>query len=400
MTNNVWRSVCFVLRCVSLQPGKTNWRMSRGLARGGEKALSRVRAVLLLAILTAFSCNVYSVRVNNLYYASLPVSDQSASVREDALQRGLLKVIDRVSGSSNWRELLSEEEVLANTQRLINQYSYSYLSQPITVGTGDASKTFPLLLKARYSGEALNALLTSYGIPVWGQSRPQVLFWVATESENRRQVVSESKPRDLANNFQKAFRYWGVPGLLPLMDLEDSSNLNVSDLWGLFAEPVEAASSRYDSDAIVMARFYKNVNRWTGSWQLRIKGKIIGQGQLEKPSQLSWTNSLVTRVSALLADTYAVKPGSGETDKIVLVVKGITSFRDYVDVSRLLKGLAPVERALPAQFTAGVVRFELSLNGYPELLEEHLALHETIIPTLVNEPVGETGPLMVYRWQP
>jgi uncharacterized protein len=344
---------------------------------------------LLIAWFLVVPGEVSAAKISNLYRAQVFVADHSAEARNQALQTGLLQVVDRVTGSSDWRLLLSEQELLRHTQRLLEQYGY--------LQTNSES---PLRLDVRFSGVALETLLTDYGVAVWGQNRPRILFWIAAEEGSQRRVISENTTPVLVDDLEVAMHYWGVPGLMPLMDIEDNSRLNISDLWGFFTGPVEAASRRYGSDAIVMARVNKDgAGRWNVLWQLRLDGETVGEGQLEEFSADAWAGSLVAMVSKSLANIYSVRLNSGQNNNLIMEIKGIKSFRDYVDVFRLLENLAPVKVALPSKVVQGAVRFEISLNGNKEQLIEHLALNQSLAPTLA-ERLAENSPQLVYLWQP
>lgn len=352
---------------------------------------------LFVCVTLAIPCLVfpghsYAAKVVDIYRTQIPVADQSEEARREALEAGLISVVDRATGRADWRQLLSEKELLSHTQLLLEQFGY--------VQSGSA-----LRVDVRFSENAVNALLAQYEISVWGENRPRVLFWIAIESGKGRSVISENTRPGMVDRLQRALNYWGIPGLTPLMDIEDSSRLNVSDLWGFFERPVELASKRYASDAIVMARVNRDAGgRWNLLWQLRAEGETIDEGSLEARSTRKWIEILTARVASSLASIYAVQlnPPDSITDgatRLRLAVKGIQTFEDYVDVYRLLKSLAPVQEAFPYKVLAGEVQFELSLTGFKEQVIDHLALHQELTPTLAEE-LTESGPQLVYLWQP
>jgi len=344
---------------------------------------------LFLLAFIFVSDDINAARSVDLYRVKVPVADQSPEVRAEAIERGLAIVLDRVTGTSQWREQVDPELLNDASQSMLEQFGY--LQQ------GANSE---LLLDIHFSGAAINDLLSQSNAAVWGKVRPRVLFWIARESGNRRMVVSENTLPSLVDRLEKAMGYWGIPGLLPLMDIKDTANLNVSDLWGFFVNPVEAASRRYDSDAIVMARVNRDVaGRWNVLWQLRMEGETIEQGQLEARSTQAWVDSLLGEVSARLARVYAVSLDSAQEERLQLTVKGINTFRDYADVYRLLSNMAPVKDTLPVKVSQSLVQFDLLLSGQQQQVVEHLALHQSLVATLVDESADVESQL-VYRWQP
>ncbi len=371
--------------------------------------ISQINRRLLLRLiftLALFSCLMtasiaYAVSVEGLYEVSVPVPDQGPDSRRQALDAGLEQVVDRMTGTPNWRDLYPASELQTNTQRLLEQYSYDRNpaadAANTTAGQGAVS---PWLLKAKFSGGALSQMLAEKGLPVWSQNRPQTLFWIAQDQRGRRDVVAEGQGQPLVSSLQAAGKYWGLPMLLPLMDLEDSSALNVSDLWGFFAGPVEAASARYRSGAITLARLYRdNAGRWTGSWQVRINGQQLQQGEIEANSEAEWAHQLMANVASTLASKYAITLDENSANAVKLEVNNVRTFKDYVDVTRVLQKLAPVKSVEPFYVSRDVVRFELALSTYPEQLEEHMALQERLRPTVAGAPPPELGYWLYYHWE-
>ena len=352
----------------------------------------------------ALSGQALAVSVDGLYEVSVPVADQSADSRRQALDKGLEQVVDRITGTPNWPDLYPVEELQTNTQRLLEQYSY-VRNPALEASAGSLQNPnaaiAPWLLKAKFSGGTLSQLLAQKGLPVWSQNRPQTLFWIAQDQGGRRDVVAEGQGQPLVRSLQSAGKYWGLPMLLPLMDLEDSAALNVSDLWGFFASPVEAASARYRSGAITMARLYKdNAGRWTGMWQVRINGLQLQQGEIEAETEDEWAHQLMANVASTLAAKYAITLDENSANAVKLEVNNVKSFKDYVDVTRVLQKLAPVKTVAPIFVSRDIVRFELALSTYPEQFEEHLALQERLKPTVAGAPPPELGYWLYYHWEP
>ncbi|WP_141215609.1 DUF2066 domain-containing protein [Hahella sp. CCB-MM4] len=360
-----------------------------GLKQSRKGMWGLVMTLMLSACL--LQSNAYAVTVRGLYEAEIPVADQAADSRRQATKLALEQVVDRITGTPYWRDVYSPEDLATNSQRLLEQYSYDRSADP--------SAQLPWVFKAKFAGSALAQLLAQQGLPVWGQSRPQTLFWIALDNQGSRDVLAEYQESPMVGYLQSAARHWGLPMLLPLMDLEDSSALNVSDLWGFFASPIETASVRYGSDAIVMARVYQdNAGRWTGLWQLRVNGQQLSQGELEAPSQDEWAQQLMAAVASSQAKKYAITLDENSANLVKLQVTNVRNFRDYVDVSRMLQKLAPVKRVEPFYMDRDVVRFQLSLNTAPEQLEEHIALQEKLHPILGDGNPEEIGYWLYYQW--
>lgn len=101
-------------------------------------------------------------------------------------------------------------------------------------------------------------MIRDAGLPVWGQRRPDTLLWLATEDENgNRQIIDDGAKGPVSSRLRELAVERGVPVVFPLMDLDDSVNISVFDVWGRFARTLQTASVRYQPDYIVGARLYK-----------------------------------------------------------------------------------------------------------------------------------------------
>lgn len=65
-----------------------------------------------------------------------------------------------------------------------------------------------------------------------------------------------------------------MPFRLPLLDLADQSKLQVTDVWGNFEDTILAASSRYQTEAILVGRVYLSYAKtWNTRWSLYSAGE-------------------------------------------------------------------------------------------------------------------------------
>lgn len=87
------------------------------------------------------------------YEARVPVPDQSAPVRENALREALRSVVVRISGDA---AAYQAQSVVDQAQQLVQRYGYQR--------EADGS----LALVAGFDGRAVEARLKALGLPVWG----------------------------------------------------------------------------------------------------------------------------------------------------------------------------------------------------------------------------------------
>ena len=89
----------------------------------------------------------------------------------------------------------------------------------------------------------------------------------------------------------------GVPVYFPVWDLEDSSRVTVSEIWGRFLDQIEAASERYSPDKLLVVRVEK---RYAGQWHVDWSYGDQGEwrvGTLLKASEAEAAVALVDEIT-------------------------------------------------------------------------------------------------------
>jgi len=88
----------------------------------------------------------------------------------------------------------------------------------------------------------------------------------------------------------------GVPLFLPFNDEQDRDTLNLSEIWGLFPEPIEKASQRYAPDRIAIVRVSRRGEGWRARWILRQPfGRTVVDGVVQGNSRTDVAEALMDR---------------------------------------------------------------------------------------------------------
>ncbi|GAA0822013.1 hypothetical protein GCM10009111_29730 [Colwellia asteriadis] len=200
---------------------------------------------LLILIILFTSSKAYSVEVDDLYQAKIPVVSQASKQRSIAINKAMQAVILKVGGQ---KSVLSNELI----RNAVNQSS-SYISQ-YHYEEREYQQQKQLFLMVSFNENKINELFHQANLAIWGSLRPQVLLWLIDENGFSRAVISNSSQSSLPLQAEDFSQERGLPLLLPLMDLDDASQITLSDLWGRFVEPIRQASARYYPEAIVVMR--------------------------------------------------------------------------------------------------------------------------------------------------
>ncbi|MCP5206389.1 MAG: DUF2066 domain-containing protein [Hahellaceae bacterium] len=349
------------------------------------------KRVVLVFVGLVYSFALSAVQVDKLYQSVASVKTQSPDERSVAFTETLQHVLLKVSGD---KSVLSHPAIAAeisSAERYVLQYGYVSTDNP----------DFPYKLNVSFIEKSIQQLLSSNGLPIWGSNRPSVLFWLAIEAEGARSVISSSVDNELIAEIESQSAYRGLPLYLPVMDLQDSSALSVSDLWGLFMDPVVKASARYNPDAVVAMQLYQStLGEWKGRWTLQRNGSAFS-ALVQAATKQEAVTQAINDVASILASQYAVSGDSaGNNDRLEIEISNVGSYADYVELYKYVESLSPVVWSQVIWVKEDQVRIRLQTSGSIEQFEQHVSLDSKIKPEMAS--VGEAGDSfrLYYRWQP
>lgn len=248
-------------------------------------------------------------------------------------------------------------------------------------------------LHVRFDETTLNNTLRDLGIPVWGKERPSTLVWLAVQDQaGRRLVGMEEKPGYIrALDARAALR--GVVLIYPLLDLEDTNNLRVSDIWGGFNTPILQASARYKADTVLVGKIYSPApGIWEGQWTAYLQGdKTTWSTDGELPEIV--LDEGVDGLANLLASRFVQSVGTQGTATVSIQVRGVNNAAQYARVLKYLRSLSPVTDVEVNQVEPGKVLFTVTTHG------GKVALQQTITLGRIMEAVNDGG-ANVYQLLP
>lgn len=325
---------------------------------------------LLVACLWSFTAQ--AIMVDDLYTVRLPVSDLSGQGQLVLMQQGLGAVLSRISGRTDITTLPVVAKALEEAGQYVQQF------------TIEEGQYF-----AHYDPERLSQLLSSAGVPVWGENRPLTLMWLTVESADGRKLVG-SEAKTYAQAIDQASKALGLPVMLPLLDLEDVAAVSVTDVQGRFAHILEPASERYASDAILAVRLLERApNQWEGRWYLK-GGEEQFDWLVDTPTLDEQLSKGLAAVAEHLASGYAVDQQNAPGEPVSLLVNDIHSAQQYAEVLAYLNGLAPVSAVQVGEVRGNSVVFKVTPIGGNQALRQAISLDHHLLA------MGEQH----YRWIP
>lgn len=360
-----------------------------------------------------------------LYEVDIQVVSQADVERRRAAGPALKEVLARISGMVALPAHPELDAALRQPELYYARYEYSQrraprrpnlgdedraVAEPPATGQGqprrgqDADEPAPggvaptlappaMFLSFHFQPSAVQALLRRANLPIWPTSRPSVLAWVAVERNNRRWVVAATDEDNMTGTFAERGRKRGLALLLPLMDLHDRT-VTPTDIIGRFWERIEAASSRYATDLLLLGSVRQQDGVWRGEWELRARrlpvaslydmpiaagqsvalrttAALAGAFRHDADSATHATQLALDAVADRLADRFAVR---GETGATEVIVYGAQTVRGYASLMAYLRSREFIDQVHVGRLVADRSHLRLRSRSSREQLLDLLAL--------------------------
>ncbi len=378
--------------------------------------MSVARLLLSVIVLLLMSGAGFSAQMENLYSATVAVSSQSDSERNQGFSEALDRVVVKVTGNASFSADRALVNAFSNTDRFVQTFSFRenpeyqlYLQRQEEIEaaeeaastnqddqTGEADLAgeadleanpqldpasemleqeapLPYLLHVSFAESLINSALSELNIPIWGKTRPSVLMWLVVEREGERRLVSAADAE--AQEVMQAADSFGLPVFFPVADLADLSAVDTDELWGLFPGAVSDAAERYDPDTNAMMRIYElEPGMWSANWLVEIQQGYLSGEQYAAPLDQIWTQ-FNAELAEVLAAKYAVVDSSGpESSHLYLEVDSVNSFEDYYTLQQHLESLPPVKDVGMRWVEGDKIGLEVSLRTGRDQFFQHLEL--------------------------
>lgn len=351
--------------------------------------ISLARLLVLMGWLLA-PMSLWAVEMKGLYQVSMPVADRSDAERKRAVAEGIQQVLVRVSGDSG----VSAQDVMASAatsaDRFVVQYGYETRSEANGAQGG-------IYLNVQYDSNGVNNLLLRNGLPLWSSNRPRILLWMAWEQGLDRELVNVRALPGQFQMLQAEGKRRGVSLKFPEFDADDQSLVSLGDIWGMFPEPVLAASARYETPVVVMAK----VQESTSATQINAMLQLDGQPfwfEVARSDTASALKQLVDQVVDKVGSKYAVVSTAAGSEQVVLQVEGVNQVNDYAALTRYLDGLVGIRQYQLEAVKGAQARFLMALATDLSALEQTFRLDrklELLEPPATPEPVLPVIPPVV-----
>lgn len=310
-----------------------------------------------------------AVVVSGLYEAEVPVSAQSAGSRKKNMAAVLRVVLIKLTGDRYVPSRNGVTELLFNADQYVQQFEYR---------TKEIKGSKQLYLWARFNSASLDKVLREAAIPVWGRERPSTLVWLAVSDASGRRLSGLSDISGYVEKMEVQAKNRGIVLVLPLLDLEDTNQLQVSDIWGSFEEPLLAASRRYNANVVLTGRLEAiSPELWEAHWVAYIDEHAftwVTQGNLAETVIIEGVDGLADT----LAERYGQAGTYSQSGEIEILVNDITGYNQYSKVLNYLESLNSVTKVEVKEVTQDSVIYVLTTQADVSVISRAVDLGQTL----------------------
>lgn len=341
---------------------------------------SYMRQCVCCLALMFLVASAHAAVFEGLYEAEVPDPGTEPEAQDTAFREALALVLTRMSGQRDIALRAEATPILENARGYVQQF-----------GSTEDHK-----LRVSFDGAALQTDMTTYRLPQWGRDRPATLLWLGVDySGGTRKLLGADDESEILRAVVGSANERGVPLVLPLMDSVDRENLGFVDVCGRFADKIQAASARYQADAVLAGCARRSSTAGlTVDWEL-----YFGDGRQR------WSGRVgngIHKVADTFAATFADR-AEGPGSEVMLAVSGVDSFRIYGHVTRYLSNLTLIEKVTVDEVVGHTVRFRVSVRGDIRRLEDAMAVGRLLerLPSPLPEPGAiPLRPTLSYLYRP
>ena len=330
--------------------------------------------------------------VQHLYEIEVPVEAQSREERAVAVREALKEILVRISGRNEAIALAEDETLVPRPTRLVQQFRYQKFKsdEVIPANPIDGAKPYTQKLWLRFTEKEVSTLLRTQGLPVWGKTRPATLAWLVVDDQKQRILIGNNTPHISRIHIEQESAKKGLPFLLPLLDLADQSKLQVTDVWGNFEDTILAASSRYQTEAVLVGRIYLSFAKtWNTRWTLYSAGQRHDWEVSNSDSLRAAIKEGVSKTGEVLSERFAQVDTLIESGETLVQIKNIADLETYNKVIKYLKSLNIVSKVQAHQVNTDNVIFSLTSRSGRLGISQAIALGHVLVAD-VNEPIIQT----------
>lgn len=327
-----------------------------------------VRSALLFVMTWMSALPAIAATVTDLYEVSVP----TGSTGQDAAFLEALKAVSvRVSGQRDAATRLGP--ALTNPRQYASRF-YSAERGMLQVG---------------FDSVAIDKLLSTAGLPIWGRERPATLVLL-----NIREPDGSSRWADgqfggaERDAVMRVARQRGLPLIWPTIDAQEQARIYAA---GFKTAELLQIAARFGANATLLGFAQRGSgNTLAVRWVLATED---GATELE---------SVLEEGVHLAADTFArAYAASGSAvDNVLVEISGINNLAAYAAAVNYLEGMTLVRGVALEQMSGDTMKLRLAVRGDAATLRRSVTLDKRLVLQNPPEPGAPRPTFLQFRYQP
>lgn len=355
----------------------------------------KIRVALQIFFLLASSllfCNpTHAVPMPRLNVLTLDVADNSVETRTQLLPQAFAQVALRISSS---KAVLQHADFI-QAQQQVEKYLDGFAYQELR---NEESSTPRYNLTLQFNEKMLEQLFSKMGRSALSHNRPSTLFWLVIENDEYSQFVERSTYKDVVSSLETLGQNYGIPTLMPLLDLPERLFVNESDVLTFNEQTLQQAAGRYNADMVVAGKLKQVDGIWQCEWRL-----LGGMQSTTWQSASADLNNELESMFNQLAEKLIVRYGRDFKSKmarksISLRVNGVDNAVEYARVLEYLKKLTPIKQVEVSSVSGSEAVFLLTADGGKDAITKALNMDTTLVLEFNNlAQQTENSDQLLYR---
>ena len=343
------------------------------------------RLYLTFCLLLFVSCSAMADVLVDLYESEIWVPDRTDMTFNKAIEKGLSKVIVKLSGDKAVLELPKIIQLTKSARSLLVRYGYS-----------EKEGNEKLFLKVEFDKDEVLKKLVAAGAPIWTANRSPVMALLVFQDQFGRAFLDSESVNDLRIELEEAFSERGVPLRYPLLDLTDYEVLSVDSVWDKNKEPFQHVIDRYGIEDILVGRLSQlSSGQWIGEWIYQDDEKKISRF-IDLVDERGMFTTGADLVAEAMASRFSVKSlHSDDSTGPILRVVGIEGFGDYMSLVSWLERVEVIEYANLDRIVDNVMEFRLTSVASITDLSKIINLNPDLIPL----SSGYNFDRLTFKWR-
>ena len=338
--------------------------------------------ILLLAASVASAQRVEGdrARASGLYGAEVTVNGQGPGERNGAFARGLLQVLQRITGDRAVNGKPGVGDELRRAKDYVDKYDYR---QDEGVSASGAP-SFKTTLVIQYDADKVAEIISTLGLQQWPTPRPKPVLWLAINDGRGPRLVGLAQ-NDAARAVLDRAKARGYSLGLPAGNAAEQAL--VGAIWRGDTAAIARASAKYSPPMQLVGKLYRDAKGgWTADWVFQDAGKVLARSSSSDADARRAMAAGADVAADALIRKYArpAKPLS-PPGAFTIAFSGVGSTDDFIRLAAYLERLAVVKRATPVSAGPDALVYELELSTGLAGFARAVARDGVI------EPVGEDG---------